>query len=492
MNENPIIRDYFLEETRPEYEPRYTMGDVGIGYLFADWSKGFARFCPQKSCWFVYDGAVWKEDTENLLIAEYAKRFYVHLADYADNLERADCYGPFVNRAHNLHNRNRRDVMIKDAKSVHPVTLEEFDRDPYLFNVANGTFDFHPEMMKFKEHDPEDLLTKMSPVVYDSSARCERFESFIDEVTCGDRELARFLRKSIGYGLLGDKSQECLFILYGATTRNGKGTLMETLLKVAGDYGVTSNPEFLASHFSAGGDRPSEQIARLKGKRLNNISEPPKQLVLDGALIKRLTGGDTVTARFLNENSFEFENVSKVFINTNYLPVVNDMTLFDSGRIKLIPFNRHFGEEEQDRTLKARFAEPENLSGILNWCVTGVVDYLDEGLKMPQASLDAIASYSKESDLMSNFLNDMVTADKDGEIKTSVLYKDYKLWCRDNGYEPENQSAFKSSLQRFFPVMQKRPKIGGNPTTMVCNCRYKDYEQTNIEELPNPFTENLA
>ena len=98
-----------------------------------------------------------------------------------------------------------------------------------------------------------------------------------------------------------------------------------------------------------------------------------------------MTGNDTINARYLNENSFDFVPVFKIFINTNYLPNVNDMTLFQSGRLKIIPFNRHFEEGEQDQGLKGQFAQPENLSGIFNWCLEGYRKFCQRGLETPDA-----------------------------------------------------------------------------------------------------------
>ena len=115
---------------------------------------------------------------------------------------------------------------------MYPIPMEAFDADPFLFNCQNGTM--HLKDMTFRSHDPEDKLTKISGVVYDPTARCERFDTFVDEIMSGDGDRARFLQRSLGYALSGDARFECLFILYGATTRNGKGTLMESVLRVIG------------------------------------------------------------------------------------------------------------------------------------------------------------------------------------------------------------------------------------------------------------------
>ena len=186
------------------------------------------------------------------------------------------------------------------------------------------------------------------------------FTVFINEITNGDVEKAKFLQKALGYSISGDTRYECLFILYGATTRNGKGTLCESVLKILGGYGCTAKPETISTKQHINSQTPSEDIARLAGIRFANISEPGKGLVLNAAQVKSMTGNDTLNARFLHENSFDFRPQFKLYINTNYLPVINDMTLFSSGRVIIIPFDRHFSESEQDKTLKAEFSKPEN------------------------------------------------------------------------------------------------------------------------------------
>jgi len=247
--------------------------------------------------------------------------------------------------------------------------MEEFDADRYLLNCENGTLDLRT--MQFRDHDPEDRLTKMAHVSYDPAATCTRFERYIDEIMSSDAERARFLQKALGYAVSGDTRHECMFFLYGETTRNGKGTLMESILRVMGDYGRAVRPETIAQKQNVNSQNPSEDIARLAGIRFANISEPSRGLVLNAAQVKSMTGNDTLNARFLNENSFDFQPQFKLYVNTNYLPVISDMTLFSSGRVLIIPFDRHFEEWEQDKTLKAAFSEPEAKSAILNWLLKG-------------------------------------------------------------------------------------------------------------------------
>ncbi|MFR4580267.1 MAG: phage/plasmid primase, P4 family [Clostridium fessum] len=183
-------------------------------------------------------------------------------------------------------------------------------------------------------------------------------------------------------------------------------------LKVLGSYGCTARPETIAQKNSTNSSQPSEDIARLAGVRFVNISEPGKGLVLNAAQVKSMTGNDTINARFLHENSFDFQPLFKLYINTNYLPAVNDMTIFTSGRVIIIPFERHFDESEQDKTLKKEFAKPEVQSAILNWLLEGYALLKKDGLLLPQSVKDATSQYQHDSDKMILFMEDCMEARK--------------------------------------------------------------------------------
>ena len=384
-----------IEEMQPHTNPRYGKDEIGIGYAFADYFKPIARYNAERKMWYVYDGIVWQPDIGGLKIAELGKLLADKLYVFAITIREEDVRKRFIDRVKKLQQRKHRETMIKDAMSVYPINMKYFDRDIYLFNCQNGTLDLRT--MEFREHRPEEFLTKVSPVVYDPEAVCPRWLSFMDEVMQGDTSRSRYLQKALGYSLSGDTRMECMFILYGATSRNGKGTTMESVLRILGEYGKNADPSLLSTKFgvqSSGG--PSEEIARLAGSRFVNISEPEKKITLDAALTKRLTGNDTITARYLHENSFEFRPNFKVFINTNHLPNITDLTLFESGRIKIIPFNRHFDEAEQDKGLKALFAKPDNMSGIFNWLLEGWKLFEAEKLDMPVERVREIMKISQD------------------------------------------------------------------------------------------------
>ncbi len=463
-----------LADLHPENNRRYGWHDIGNGNLFADWYKNEARYVPERKKWFVYDGRMWNADVGDLRVMELCKNLADQLAVYALSIEDEQKRQEYLKFVGHWQRRNYRETILKDAASVYPMEISAFDSDPLLFNCLNGTLDLRTR--QFRPHAPSDLLSMMAGVKYDPDAHSELWEQTVAAAMQEDMDKTVFLQKAMGYGVTGDISEECFFILYGPTARNGKGTIMETYIRMLGDYGRTSKPETIAQKQTINNGGPSEDIARLAGARVVNISEPGKHMVLSAALVKTLTGGDTVTARFLNENSFEFIPQFKLFVNTNHLPKVTDVTIFNSGRVKVIPFERHFTEEERDRDLKRKLSDERELSGILNWCLDGLWLMRETGLTPPQAVQSATAQYQRDSDKISRFVEDMLESEIGGEVCTEDAYKAYQDWCTRNGQTFEGMPAWKQSIGIYVEIKRKRPNGSDRTATlrwMICNVKLR-------------------
>ena len=468
---------FSLADLHPEENDRYAWTDLGNGNLFADWYRVVARYVPERKLWYIYTGKLWEPDTGNVKVMEYCKRLADGLLYYALSLPdgaKRDEYHKFV---YKWQSRHYRETVLKDAQSVYPVRLSEFDSDPYLFNCQNGTLDLRTRA--FHAHTPADMLSTISGVEYDPEARSELWEKTVSDVMKEDQDLTAYLQKSLGYALTGDTSEECLFLLYGPTTRNGKSTVIETFMAMMGGYGKAAGADTFALKQRWDSGAPSEDLAKLAGARAVNVSEPDKGMVLNAARVKTLTGNDTITARYLHENSFEYKPQFKLFINTNYLPRANDVTIFNSGRVKVIPFNRRFKPEEQDKTLKKRLLK--ELSGVLNWCLEGLWLMEETGFDPPEAVLDATAEYRHDSDKLTRFVEDCLEPDPQGEATTTAVYSAYQDWCSDNGQQYESMTNFKRGLEGFATIKRKRPQASpaGNPVAMLCGYRLivKDFEE---------------
>lgn len=477
-----------LDEMQPHTNPRYQRDEIGIGNAFADYFKPIARFNGDRNVWYVYDGKVWQPDENALAVAELAKHLADLLYTFALQIRDEDTRNRYIKRVQKLQMRKNRKTMVEDAKSVHPIRMSAFDANVYLLNLENGTLDLRT--LEFHEHDPKDFITKISHIDYDPDAVCPRWIQFVDEVMVGRKNVARYLQKAIGYALSGDTSLECLFIMFGPTTRNGKTTTIETILRVMGEYGRSAKPDMLATNYFRGqSNGSSDDVARLAGARFVGISEMEQKLTINASLTKQLTGNGSITARFLYEGYFEFHMQAKIFIDTNHLPNVTDRTLFESGRLKIIPFTRHFEDHEQDKTLKTTLMQPENLSGILNWCIEGYRLYKAEGLDEPEEVRTATEEYRVESDRIAQFMQQCLRKEKGSEIKASAVYSHYKTWCSDNGCKYESSQNFYKRLSLEYLIVKRRPwkqtTTGNmNPLALVNDAAWVNGEEPGMDLVP--------
>lgn len=422
---------------------QYETTDKGFGRLFAEVFKNQHRYNPSRKDFMRYDGKRWGDDIEGLSARKSGKLLSDALVRYAVNV---DADGKYLKAVTPLCNLRNRDAMLKDSRDIHYFTNEQLDTNDYLLNLQNGTLDLSENATRFRKHDPDLLLSKICNVEYDPAAVCNEWEKFLLEIMQGDRDKIRYLQKIAGLSLTGNTQEETCFILYGSTTRNGKSTFCETLIYLLGDYALTMKPETLAVKQNLDSRQASGDVARLAGCRFVNASEPPKRMLFDTALLKSLLGRDSITARHLHQREFEFIPKFKLVINTNYLPTITDDTVFSSGRINVISFDRHFEPHEQDKHLKDRLREKRELSGILNWCIEGLRLYRKEGLEPPEAVKNATEVYRSDSDKIGSFINECLTK-SERNSKAKDIYDVYAKWCDSNGYGTENKQNFFAELK---------------------------------------------
>jgi len=444
MTGNKILQK--ITALRPfENQDEYPLNDKGLSALFSIASKDFCRYNPIAREWFVYNGKVWEKDPGAIKTSRLAKKFTTSLLIYALNIEgdRAEEYTRYCEFVAKLGSYRTRRTIIEDSKDQFPLYPSDLDKNLHLFNCQNGTYDL--KTFTFKPHDPNDLLSQMSNVVYIPTAKSPLFEKFINEVMLSDTPKIDYLQKLLGYTLTGDTRLETCFFLYGATTRNGKSTLVETISYMFGGdsgYALNAAPESLAVKQNKDSRQASGDIARLNNCRFLNVSEPPKRMVLDIGLLKIMLGRDKITARHLHERDFEFTPVFKLFVNMNFLPLITDDTLFASGRLNVITFDRHFKPSEQDKTLKNKLKEQINISGIFNWCIEGLRKFYESGAVPPQIVIKATEEYRNKSDKIGNFISECLEESPRHSIKISDAYVAFQKYCQSNGYGVENKSNF--------------------------------------------------
>jgi len=390
------------------------------------------RYAPGLG-WFAWDGRRWRRDVDGEPIRRMknvVRTMYRQAADADDDDTRAKLAKWAA--ASSSEGRIRAAVSLAETEREVVVQAGELDANPWLFNCANGAVDLGTG--ELREHHRDDLLTKLSPAVYKPDARSDLWEQSLERTTGSDIELARFLQRAVGYCLTGHTSEEKLFFTHGPTA-TGKSTLLEAIKTVLGDYASTADFEtFLKRHGDAG---VRNDIARLAGARLVISIEVDNGKALAEGLLKLLTGGDTVTARFLYHEVFEFMPEFKLWLCANERPRVNAADAAIWRRILQIPFLCQIPEGERDERVKLRLrSDPEIHSAILAWAVQGCLEWQRIGLAVPDAVRDYTAEYRLENDPLRDWLADCCQLDPGEWTPSRTLRDSYETWCSENGEKP--------------------------------------------------------
>lgn len=466
LSEELSTKMFYIKKAKPEsYQSDnsgYSWDESGMAELFAECYENDTRYCPEFKCWYTYDGGRWVRDVDSLLVSEKIKEFARLMALYCGEIadeEKRKEYAKFISK---MGDRRFRDRLMKDAKSVKPIPAVMFDSDPNLINCVNGTYDL--ETMTFRKHDWHDYLTMRTNLEFTvQEVHCERWERFIDEITMGDKDKADFLQRALGYSLLGVSKEECMFILHGKTTRNGKSTLLGTIHHLLGDYATVSPVSIICKSARAkNAEAASPTIAALKGKRFVTMAESDEYGKLDEEVIKQLTGGEEITARNLYESMMTFLPQFTLWLSCNDLPSVQDKSLFASDRVRVIEFNRHFKKSERDTNLKDEFKTKEAMQGIFAWLVAGYFKYKRFGLEMSEAMEEVIKKYERDNDYVLQFLEERCEQNESG-TKAKTLYDAYKIWCKSNGYPLTSAKRFNAGMESHPEHHQGKTVRDGYP-----------------------------
>lgn len=437
---------YRLLELDPLHN--YTWDDIGTASLMTDIYGSEIRFCPQNGSWYIYDSC-WRRQGENGEVSDRLQTLLNLLDIYRREINNND-YTAYV---HSLRKYTSMRNVLEVLKTMVRMNLADTDKDPYLFNTASRAYDLRTgeTVSDFSGNNVTRLSATSLPAL--GFTPCDRWYQFIDEIMSHDKEKAAFLQRALGYSLLGVNREECMFMAYGSTTRNGKGTLFSTINAVLGqDYADTAPVDLICERKNKGGvdfNAPQPALAKLVGTRLVTMSEAPRDVRLDAAAMKTLTGRDALTTRGLFENAFTFIPQFTIWLNTNYLPAVNDDTVFASDRIWVIEFAEHFDSSRQDKDLKELFSAPENRPTILKWLMDGCEDYMLYGLNPPACVVEATANYRRMHDRMGSFIADKLdTTDVNAVMPRGELYSLYRAWCNapENRFSPLGSTGFYSEM----------------------------------------------
>lgn len=391
------------------------------------------RYVPAAGKWLMWDGTRWAYDDTGAIercAKEVIMRMYREASEITGDGERKR----LIDWARSSESRAKIVNMIHHAKSERGATIkpEELDADQWLLNTINGTINLRTGVLQ--EHNPDDLITRRVNVEYNPRAKCPTWEKFINRVMAGDQDVIAYLQRGVGYTLTGDTSEQCLFFMVG-TGKNGKSTFTETLIVLLQEFTVKTPTETLMKRDGAPG--ASNDLARLAGKRLAVARETDEGQRLDEAKVKDMTGGDTITARYLFREYFDFKPTNKIWMYGNHMPLVRGV---DDGfwrRMRIIPFSVTIPETERDPHLQERLQD--ELPGILNWAIAGCLAWQDQGMGMPLAVKTATEQYRSDMDVMQTFIEDCCTVWSGGMVTAKLMYIAYSGWCIEMGERPASQ-----------------------------------------------------
>jgi len=419
----------------------HALDDIGNGQRFATQHKARVRYCNKWKKWLVYDGQRWNIDSKGE-VESLAKTTARLIIDEAQCEQNDDRRAALLRHAAATFKRPKREAMLKDAASEEGIAIdpEELDTDKWLLNCSNGTLDLHTADLY--PHDSQRLITKLAPVDYDPQARCPEFLKFLDSIMQGRESLIKFLQKAIGYSLTGDTREQVLLILHGAGA-NGKSTLLNILGEMLGTYALQTDTDTLMAKKNDG--TINNDLARLCGARLVSGVETEENKRLAEVKIKQLTGGDTITARFLFQEFFEFIPQFKLFLATNHKPEIRGTDNAIWRRIRLIPFDVTFTPDQQDKGLLDKLRA--ELPGILAWAVQGCLEWQRDGLGIPEEVKAATDSYREEQDTLAAFIDDCCVMVPQAEVTAKDLYTTYKAWCEATGTNARTQTWMGNQLK---------------------------------------------
>jgi putative DNA primase/helicase len=413
----------------------FALNEDGVALAFTKRHRDQLRFCHSTGRWFEWTGTHWRRE-ETQLAFTWARDACRDMASSHPKNAQAKA----LSRAASASAVER----YARADRAFAVTMERWDPDPWLLGTPGGTVDLRTGKLRPGRQD--DFITKLTAVApiplddFDADRDCPRWLEFLDQVTEGNSEAIQFLQSWFGYSLTGDTREEALLFVHGPGG-SGKSTAVNAIGDLLGDYCVNIATETLsASKF----DRHPTEIARLRGARMARASETEQGRTWAQQRITALTGGDTITARYMRQDDFEFRPVFKLTIVGNHRPSIQNVDAAIRRRFNVMPFD-HL-PERADHTLKG--ALRTEWAGILSWAIVGCLNWQRDGMVRPEIVRDTTNSYFEEQDTFQLWIDDCCETGKAFADTTENLWQSWEWFARRSGDDP-------GSRNKTFPEMMQ-------------------------------------
>lgn len=464
-------------ETAPPSLDEFGLGDRLVIY-FGD----ILRWVREWEKWAICIGGVWRpcSDTEPERLAQEVLRMLPdteaswYSEEALDDEKKQSPLERWWMWYVKQRTRARVGSMVKIARDRPAIrtTADQFDSNGLWVNCRNGVYDAEHDV--FIPHDPDQLLTMQAAVSHDPDAFCPGWIEFLNRVQ-PDPEVRAYLARAVGYSATADMGEQIIFLHHGDGA-NGKSVFHDVITRILADY-AQSVPVETLTQTKVGGTVPTD-IARMRGRRYLAASESKEGTRLDEQVIKQLTGGETVAARFMRQDFFEFRPVGKIHLTSNHLQHVSD----DAAtwrRIHLISWDVVIPPAEREHNLADRLYR-EEAPGILNWILAGLSDWRQNKLNPPASIITRTEQYRREEDRIERFIDEEIELDADAvrpsmNCYLKVLFPAFRDWCARTG-QPTKMSdktfatklrkkGFRHDKDRFgvyFPQLVLRMSMPGS------------------------------
>lgn len=411
------------KKQKTNYKLTDTSNAENICNLFGD----KIRFDHRRKRWLIWDTHRWKTDDDGSI---YRHAIKAAQSRFCDSIKIADLgqRNAYAKFAIGSENRQKIESAISIAKTLKPISDNgnSWDSDKMLLCCPNGIVNLKDGLLR--QGLPNDRITMQTNTEYNPEANCPLWLKFINEIFEHNEVLIHYVQKALGYSMSGDMSEQVVFFCYG-TGSNGKSVLFSIVSGVLGDY----------SHSVPGctfqrnqNNSNTNDVAAIEFKRFLISAESLSSSKINEQRMKKWSGGDAETARYLYGEFSTFNPVCKIWLFINHKPQIEDDSFGFWRRVRLIPFNRQFVGSEIDKNLTEKLRS--EYKGIFNWLIEGFLMWQKEGLEpTPEIVSKATKDYQTENDELAEFVLDKCVEGEEYNERASILYKTYQTWAIDQG-----------------------------------------------------------
>ena len=368
----------------------------------------------------------------------------------------------------------RRKKVIENYKVLSFKSIKDFNQY-HLLNFENCMLD--PIGLNALPHDPKYLSTIRIPYKYTLLADCPLWIKTVNEILEGDSIKINILQEFFGQCLTRDIKQEKALLLLGES-RSGKSTILNTLQHMVGIENCSTVPlKYILNPV---------YTSMMIHKLINFDKDVSKKAQDYEEDFKKIVTGEEITANDKYDDPFDFKPFCKMVLSANEFPRITDHSSALYNRLILIPCNRVFKPEEQNRNLREQLLE--ELPGILNWSLEGLKRLTKRGyFEEVDFMKDAIEELEDDNNPCNIFFREHIEIETGAYIEKPYLFSKYLEWCDKNEQHKITNIIFTKNVYKKYH--KETPKDArhseGNRPRIWKNLKYVDIKSVRQEiEIP--------